>query len=111
MSDEQAHEFYKNPENLAITGPGQRRERPMKTGTIPVRFSPDMIAVVKHFAGQDGITVSTWIRSLVAREILRRQPPATTSAAGAESVQLDYPPEFRPQSESVPSAVRELCIA
>ena len=44
MSEAQAHEFYMDPEHLAIAGPGQRRERPMKSGMIPVRFSPDVIA-------------------------------------------------------------------
>jgi len=109
MSDEQAHEFYKDPEHLAISGPGQRRERPMKTAMIPVRFTQDMIAAVKGFASQDGVTVSTWIRGVIAKEIQRRQPSVTASTAAAEAMHLDYPPEFRPQSESVPSFVPALC--
>lgn len=27
MTDEEAHEFYKNPENLAISGPGYKRRK------------------------------------------------------------------------------------
>jgi hypothetical protein len=102
MSEAQAHEFYKDPEHLAAAGPGQRREQPMKSGMIPVRFAPDVIAAVKRFASQDGVTVSTWIRRLVGREIQRRQPPATTAASQAPSVQFDYPPDFRPKSQTVP---------
>ena len=104
MSEAQAHEFYMDPEHLAIAGPGQRRERPMKSGMIPVRFSPDVIAVVKRFASQDGVTVSTWIRRLVGREIQRRQPPATAAATKAPTVQFEYPEAIRPQSETVSHA-------
>ncbi len=112
MSEAQAHEFYEDPEHLAAAGPGQRRERPMKTGMIPVRFAPDMIAAVKRFASQDGVTVSTWIRRLVGREIQRRQPSATTAASEAPSVQFDYPPEITPRSQTVPDTDSELvaCI-
>jgi hypothetical protein len=111
MSEEQAHEFYKDPEHLAISGPGRRRQRqrPMKTAMIPVRFTQEMIAAVKGFACQDGVTVSTWIRGVIAKEIQRRQPPATASAAVTDAMHLDYPPEFRPQSESVSSFVPALC--
>jgi hypothetical protein len=113
MDLEQAHEFYKNPANLVPAGPGRRPQRPATmSGTVPVRFSPDMIMAVRRLADQDGVTVSSWIRGLVSKEIQRRQLPSTDSAAAAEPVQLDYPPEFRPQSESLPSSVRELvCIA
>lgn len=100
MSEAQAHEFYKDPEHLAASGPGQRRRRPMKSGMIPVRFSPDMIIAVKRFASQDGVTVSTWIRRLVGRELQRRQPSATAVASEAPSVQFDYPPTFRLQSQT-----------
>jgi hypothetical protein len=101
MSEAQAHEFYADPEHLAVAGPGERRERPMKSGMIPVRFAPEVIAVVKRFAVQDGVTVSTWIRRLVGREIQQRQPSATAAASAAQSIQFDYPERLRPQSETV----------
>jgi hypothetical protein len=44
---------------------------------VPVRFTPDVIAVVKSLADRDRVTVSTWIRNLVGREIERRLPPKT----------------------------------
>jgi len=49
---------------------------------VPVRFPEDMITAVKGLASQDSVTVSTWIRRLVAKEIQRRQPPATATASG-----------------------------
>jgi hypothetical protein len=110
MSDEEVHAFYGDPEHLAVDGPGQRRQRPMKTVMTPVRFAPEMIAAVKRFASEDGMTVSTWIRRVIAREIQRRQPPATASQSRPEP-QLLYTHNLRPQSETASSSVivSELC--
>jgi hypothetical protein len=112
MNDEEAHAFYSDPTHLAVAGPGQRRERPMKTVMTPVRFAPEMIAAVKRFASEDGMTVSTWIRGIIAREIRRRQPPAT-SAGPAPKPQLEYTHNRSPQSETASSSnvVPELCGA
>jgi hypothetical protein len=49
-------------DHLAVAGPGEQPPQPLKSGLIPVRFTPDMIAAVKRVASQDGVTVSTWIR-------------------------------------------------
>lgn len=109
MNDEEARAFYTDPEHLAVAGPGQRRERPMKTVMTPVRFTPEMIAAVKRFASEDGMTVSTWIRGIIAREIQRRQPPAT-SAGPAPKPQLHYANDRSPQSETASTnVVHELC--
>ena len=80
MDPTQAHEHYLDVSNLVPAGPAQRPVRPAKSSMVPVRFAPDMIAAVKRLAGYDGMTVSTWIRNLVAKEIERRQPPATSTA-------------------------------
>jgi len=106
MNEAAAHEFYKNPEHLAVAGPGEKPQQPMKSGLIPVRFTPDMIAAVKRFAKQDGVTVSTWIRRLVGRELQRRQPSETSSRVEAPAVQINYAAAFVPQSETHPD--REL---
>jgi predicted DNA binding CopG/RHH family protein len=111
MREEQAHQFYKAPEHLATAGPGQRRQRPMKTGMIPVRFTPEMIGAVKRFASQDGMTVSTWIRRLVGKEIQRRQPSATASMTMAPAVQLRYPAVLQPRSETASGVDSERLIA
>jgi len=109
MSEEaKAHEFYANPEHLAAAGRGQQRHRPMKSAMTPVRFSPEMIAAVKHFASLDGVTVSTWIRRLVGRELQRRQPPATAPASTVQDVTFEYFDVFNPQSETVSVMPQEL---
>jgi hypothetical protein len=50
------------------------------SGHVPVRFSPSLVLAVKALADFDGVTVSTWIRGLVTREIERRRPPVTMPA-------------------------------
>ncbi len=59
---------------------------------IPVRFSPALAAAVRALADQDGITVSTWIRTVVAREVQRRTPPQTRVQSGGLEVTWDRAP-------------------
>jgi hypothetical protein len=73
-----ANDFYDDPDHQMPVGPARRRQRPIKSSMTPVRFAPDMIEAVKHFASLDGLTVSSWIRRLVARELQRLQPTSTT---------------------------------
>lgn len=91
MKEAEAHEFYKDPEHLAVaTGPGAPPPQRLKSGLIPVRFTPDMIAAVKRLAQSDGVTVSTWIRRLVGRELERRMPSETGPRVEAPAIHVDY---------------------
>ena len=75
-----AADFYANPENQTPKGPGRRRTtKPALSSHVPVRFAASTLAVAKVLADADGVTVSTWIRNLVTREINRRMPPKTTT--------------------------------
>ena len=102
-------DFYGNPDNLLPVGPAHRRQRPIMSGMVPVRFPEDMIAAVKRFASQDGMTVSTWIRRLVAKEIKRREPPATTTTSAEQiHVKIHASDVSRPVSSTAPAQVLEL---
>jgi hypothetical protein len=79
MDDKEAAEFYANPENLRPAGKGRQRSGGTLSSHVPVRFSPSLIAAVKRLADLDGVTISTWIRNLVTREVERRATPITTS--------------------------------
>jgi hypothetical protein len=69
MTDDEAYEFYANPENLQITGPGRKRQGQRLTSMTAVRFAPEVIEAVKNRAFGEGVTVGSWIRRLVDREI------------------------------------------
>ena len=67
-----------------------------------VRFGADMIARVRQFARQDGMTVSQWIRKLIDRELKNPQrqpavdmalyPQSQTMASGACRVEIEIVP-------------------
>ena len=50
------------------------------TGHVPVRFPQATIDCVKRLADEDGMTVSSWIRQVVRRELQRRSPNRTISS-------------------------------
>lgn len=111
MSDAQGYDFSGDPAALAAAaGHGRRRQRPMKSAMVPVRFAPDMIAAVKRFAEQDGTTVSTWIRRLVAKEIERRQPPVTVTTS-IEQVRVDLRTQDAVSSTAPSTRTPELVLA
>ena len=86
MEDADAYDFYAEPANREpAPGPVRRvrRQRPVKYDThVPVRFTRDVIGQVKTFADEDGVTVSTWIRQAVCRELRRRTAESDRLATG-----------------------------
>jgi len=46
----------------------------MLTSHVPIRFRPQTIEKAKAIAERDGMTVSSWIRGVVEREVERRMP-------------------------------------
>jgi hypothetical protein len=97
--DERDAELYADPANQVPTGPARRRTAPRGplTGHVPVRFDDKTIAAVKKRAEADGMTVSAWIRRLVARALAPIETAATESTdavvvhipAGARRVTLE----------------------
>lgn len=79
MDARQAQDFYADPENQVPAGPAHQRTGPRLSATVPVRFPRAIIDAVKRLADQDGVTVSSWIRRLVTREVMRRQPTSVTA--------------------------------
>jgi predicted DNA binding CopG/RHH family protein len=69
---------------------GQSRHRDRH---VPIRFEAEIIDRAKERAERDGLTVSSWIRRLVDRELAGRQVPGTYNhGAGNLTVTLDYAP-------------------
>jgi hypothetical protein len=69
MDDAEAYEYYADPAHRAITGPGRKRIAPRLTTMTSVRFAPEVVEAVKGIASEEGITVGSWVRRLVQREI------------------------------------------
>jgi hypothetical protein len=75
MDDREAYEYYADPEHRKPTGPPRKRQGQRLTSMSSVRFAPEVIEAVKAIAFGEGITVGSWIRRLVDREI---SAPETT---------------------------------
>ncbi len=88
--DATAADFYADPANQVPVGPARRRTAPRRplTGHVPVRFDDKTIAAVKERAEADGMTVSAWIRRLVASEL---SPTETTSTRAGRAVVVRVP--------------------
>jgi hypothetical protein len=64
-----------NPEKPAPVGPRARAgQARLLTSHVPIRFRPQTIDRAKVIAERDGMTVSSWIRTVVEREVERRMP-------------------------------------
>jgi len=74
MSDEEAFEHYKNPENRKPADGVYEVPKRVLSRHVPIRFRPQTIARAKAIAERDGMTVSSWIRGVVEREVERRLP-------------------------------------
>lgn len=73
----------------------------MSKRLFSVRLAPDVIAAVRGLARSDGVTVSEWMRRLVARELrapflsvdLSRYPRSqTTCSGGGTKITMDVYP-------------------
>jgi hypothetical protein len=107
-----------SPEKSAPVGPRARAgQARLLTSHVPIRFRPQTIERAKLIAERDGMTVSSWIRTVVEREVERRMPasPHTSlsefgtswrvvhydnPAPEVETKNLDYDPRHA-QLESV----------
>ena len=93
QSDEEAAEFYADPANQAPGIAGGKRSRPALSSHVPVRFRPEIIEQVRIVAERDGVTVSTWIRSVVARAVTARLAqiaPSQTIAALPQKIETQF---------------------
>jgi hypothetical protein len=71
VDDSEAYELYADPANRTISGPGRKRKSQGQnlSGMTSVRFAPEVIESVKERALGEGVTVGSWIRRLVRREL------------------------------------------
>lgn len=114
MDDRQAQEFYADPANQVSAGQAYRRTGRRLSATVPVRFPQAVIDSVKRLADRDGVTVSSWIRRLVIREVMRRQPAAVTMPSQPARFEASSLPSLPPATDGYLAPDRRLdleCIA
>jgi hypothetical protein len=69
VNDAEAYEFYADTGNRKLTGMPRKRTGQRLTSMSSVRFAPEVIEAAGDLASREGVTVSSWIRRLVQREI------------------------------------------
>lgn len=105
MNEQDAAEYYAKPESHRIVGPPRRRKAHQLSNHVSIRFAPAIMAWVRWHAARDGVTVGSWIRSLVEKEVERRLPLVRTGVATYElhqSLQEPVSPGTINQTGEVP---------
>jgi hypothetical protein len=100
MDNADLAEFYSRPENQTVVGPGERRKPSGLSAHVPIRFSAALIGKVRELAGQDGLTVSSWIRNVIEREVQRRAPNSTSVSADMVAWDAGPPPAGQSATQS-----------
>ena len=72
--DKSDFDIYDDPRNRRPAGPGRPVPATALSTHVPVRFSPETVALVKYLAADDNLTVSAWIRREIEKAITRRIP-------------------------------------
>jgi antitoxin component of RelBE/YafQ-DinJ toxin-antitoxin module len=78
-------------ENRGPVGPRARAgQARLLTSHVPIRFRAQTIEKAKTIAERDGMTVSSWIRGVVEREVERRMPafPQTHRSESGVTVRI-----------------------
>lgn len=90
--DKDVYSYYDNEAAFESDGPAVAPKRRARLSShLPVRFAPDVLAAAKRFAVMDGVSISTWVRRLVEREVTRRSAPTTQASPGLRWVLDRYP--------------------
>lgn len=83
--DATAAAFYGESRNRATTGESVAGPSRRLSEHVPIRFAPRMLSEVKRAADEDGMTVSSWVRAVVERELRYRY--SRDSLTGHEGTQ------------------------
>jgi hypothetical protein len=88
-------------------GPAVRRAKPQGrlTNHVPIRFTDSTINKVRDLAEEDGVSISSWIRLVVDREVARRRPMRPQSRADTEGkVDLGLDPSYSTSGLTSPTS-------
>ena len=110
MDMRRAQEYYADPANQVPAGPARQRSGRRLSATVPVRFPQAVIDSVKRLADHDGVTVSSWIRRVVMREVMRRQPAAVTAPSQPAQFEIVNPAAAQSETQAQIAPDRQLDV-
>lgn len=84
-NDADAAAFYADPDHRATTGETAAAPPRRLSEHVPIRFAPSMVSGVRRAANEDGMTMSSWIRAVIDRELRHRY--SKNSETGHEGTQ------------------------
>jgi hypothetical protein len=81
-------ELYYDDGSAESLGPAVRRAKPKGrlTNQVPIRFTEATIGEVRSLAEEDGVSISSWVRLVVDREVARRWPRRPQSEVDTKAV-------------------------
>jgi hypothetical protein len=98
--DDAAARFYEDAQNLRPEGEPKRPRRALRLSShVPIRFSAETISMIRGIAEEDGLTVSSWVRRLVEREVERRMAALNWTSA-AVTVRPVFPEDVSPATSN-----------
>ena len=71
MNDQEAHEFYADPEHLETSGPGRKHPKDELTEFLSARISPSLLGQVTRAAVSEERSVGSWVRRALRNELER----------------------------------------
>jgi hypothetical protein len=71
VNDQEAHDFYADPEHLKIAGPGRKHPKDELTEHMSARISPSLLAQVISAAAAEDRSVGSWVRRALRNELER----------------------------------------
>ncbi len=102
VDDMNVYGYYDDPNEVQVDGPAVApKGRAKLSSHLPIRFTPAVLDAARKFAAEDGVSVSTWVRVLVEREVLRRTPSTTQAAPAVLMYHPDEAPS-RTKSQGAP---------
>lgn len=91
--DARSFEHYEKPAHREpAAGPASKLPKPPRPGLteyVPIRLSADTMAAVRERAHAEGVSVSSWIRRLIARELTGADPDDLAARVGALNAKVE----------------------
>jgi hypothetical protein len=69
VNDQEAYEYYLDPEHRESAGPGRKHPKDELTKILTARISPSLLGQITAAAASEGRPVSAWVRRALRNEL------------------------------------------